>query len=68
MTDWSAILAHTFEKSVRECGDSGDRRAKALGFIANQLSTLVTTRNKPVVTVVTTASSAGAVTTVTTAS
>jgi hypothetical protein len=71
MTDWSAILARAFETTHRNDGDTGYtgyRMAKALRATPNLPGAVVTTRNKQAVTLVTAASSADAVTTVTTAS
>ena len=67
MTDWSAILAHAFERTIQKCGDggdSGDKRNKTLKQVVNPPHALVTTCIRPVVTVVTPHE---AVTTVTTA-
>ena len=71
MTDWSAILVRAFETTHRNDGDTGYtgyRMAKALRATPNLPGAVVTTRNKQAVTLVTAASSADAVTTVTTAS
>jgi hypothetical protein len=56
MTDWSAILARAFETVHRnrgDSGDTGDSSSKALLRHANLPVTPVTSRNRPVVTVVT---------------